>query len=149
MEVKLLIQKTLVPGVPSAKAYQLVFTDENIYVLFLSRDWGGFRHGGPNVISTLAQSVAGAISHNVIAEKMQEIQNQNLDELVAKDKNSRKWKYENINLIKHKKKSFLSGPAYVTIKTNTKDSFKFVFDDDESYAAIIQLIQEKRPELLK
>jgi hypothetical protein len=148
MKVKLLIQKTLVPGIPSAKAYQLVFTDENIYILFLSRDWGGFHNSG-NLLGKVVLSVTGAISDNKIAEKLQEIENQNLDELIAKDKNSLKLKYEDIDSIKSKKKSFISGEAFVTIKSKDSGSFKFVLDYEEWREAILKIIQEKRPELIQ
>jgi hypothetical protein len=144
MEVKLVIQKSLMPGIPSAKAYQLVFTDEHVYFLFLSRDWGGFGGVGGNVLV----AVAGAVSHNTIAEKLKEIQDQNLDELISKNKNSAKASYAEIKEFSHKKKNLWSGNAYVQFKLPS-GGFKFCFEDEESREAIVAIIAAKRSDLVR
>lgn len=149
MGVKLVIQKTLMPGVPSAKAYQLIFTDDNAYFLFLSRDWGGF--GGPagNVLGKMATAAAGAVSHNIIADKLKEIEGQDLDALAAKEKGSAKIAYGDITSFKHKKKSIWGGDAHVVFNTRTSGKFKFTFKDEESREAIVAIVGEKRPDLLR
>lgn len=162
MDVKLLVEKTLMPGIPSAKAYQLAFTDDAVYFLFLGRDWGGFRRAGAGAaaaggflqgaataaLSAAVQSTAGAISHNKIAQKLADIKDANLGKIVANDpKCSFKTRYADIKQFKHRKKSWWSGEAFVWFKTDA-GKFKFCLTDEAQREKIAEIICKKRPDLV-
>lgn len=148
MEIDLVILKTLMPGVPSAKAYQLVFADEAVYFIFLSRDWGGFGGAG-SVLGRSIVAAAGAVSHNKIAQELQEIENKNLDEFVEKDsKNSIKLSYQDIKQFSHKKKSMWSGDAFVQFKLRNGGKYKFTFMEEQPRESIIEILKEKCPDII-
>ena len=145
---KLVVQKTLRPGVPSAKAYQLIFSDEAIYVIFLGRDWGGYGGSNVSVLGKMVVAAAGGVSFNKIAEKLQEIKDEEVEKLISDDsKNSGKILYGDLKEFQSKKKGFLSGDAYVVLKTD-KDKYKFTFTEEGPREAIEALIKQKRADLI-
>ncbi|MFA6521136.1 MAG: hypothetical protein WCT53_02000 [Candidatus Gracilibacteria bacterium] len=145
---KLVVQKTLMPGIPSAKAYQLIFSDEAAYLIFLGRDWGGYGGSNASVLGKMVVAAAGAVSHNKIAEKLEEIKDEEVEKLVSDDpKNSVKIPYGELKEFKNKAKNWWSGDAFVLFKTSG-GKYKFTFTEEEPRESIVELIKQKRPDLI-
>lgn len=151
MAIRLLIKKVLIPGVP-ARAYQLVLTDEEMFVIHLGKDWKGFgaRTGGglEGIIAGAILNAKGRRSEGRIAEKLDDIDYAQLEEALTADKRNNKIVYGDINKIASKPKSVMSGEAFFQIKSSS-GNYKFRLFEEEERQGLEDFIRKIRPDLFR
>ena len=150
MAIKLLIKKVLLPGVP-ARAYQLVLTDEEIFILHLGKDWKGFgASAGGGVEGLIAGAILnakGKTSERKIAEKIGDLDYSELESAVESDKRSVRIAYKDVKKLATKPKSVMSGEAFFQIKSRP-GNYKFRLFEEEERQGLVDFFREVRPELM-
>jgi len=153
MEILFVAEKVHKRKLFSVYAYQLIFTDTQIYFICLGEDSSKMPFGtaAGGLAGAITQSIANKISEKTIDKKLKEIEDGHLDKLIINDKRSFKARYAQLESFETKAKtaSVFSDLSYVKFGVREKGKHKFTFDTDEPRQAVEKIIRQKRPDLMK
>ena len=142
------VEKCLTPGFPTAKAFKLVFTEDKVFVLFIGKDRRGFGTTGGGLLGRLVFEMMARKSDKKIARAMEAMAGRDPEELVRTLPKSCFFLYADLTEFKERKGSLLAGWPIMKLKLRNGDKHKFNFYDEAQRLAVIDLIKEKRGDLL-
>ena len=155
MEIQFILERVHTRNIFSTRAYRIFFTDTEIYFIHLGEDASQLPLGQVlgGLAGAIGQSIAEKQTEKAISGKLDQLEAEGLDNVIAKDKRSFKALYSHLESFKSDSYKWNRWP-HVTFKIRGKGSFKFTFDlqmenlEDERQA-IVEFMRDKCPNLVK
>ena len=156
MEIQFILERVHRRQFLSIRAFQIVFTEAQIYFVHLGEDSSQLPMGQAvgGLVGALAQTLADKQSEKSIAGRLQQMESEGLDAALARDKKrSFKAPYSQLEGFDSASYKWNRWP-HVTFRFRGLGSFKFTFDLkmenlEEERQAIVDFMRQKRPDIVR
>jgi len=150
MEILFIAERVHKRSFMSVRAYQLIFTDTQIYFVNLGEDSSQMPIGAAGGIGgAIVQSISDKISEKNINKRLEELKSGQLDKAIINDKYSFKARYAQIESFEYNTVQTTFKWICVKFKIRERGKYRFTAADGELCEKIADIIRQKRPDLMR